>query len=231
MAASGSLRVGLAGSIGQLTVEPRAIDGDSRARLDTQTVSLLATWQSRAGWYVDAVLYAGWLGARDGRGSRPHREPERPQLRRRHRGGHAVRPGLAGSGGRAADPGDLPAPGLPQPHGRGRHRWDLGQPDRTTARISARLTRPIPLADGARVTRYLKLDLLHSFNDGDRARIGGVAFRTGEGGTSVQAGAGITGSLTRNLSVYADTAVQAPLGDAGLRGWSVSAGLRYRVGN
>ena len=63
------------------------------------------------------------------------------------------------------------------------------------------------------------------------SRSSNVGFGTGRFGTALQVGGGITGTLTRNLSVYGDVAWQQDVGnDGGFRGWSFNGGLRFTFG-
>ena len=59
-----------------------------------------------------------------------------------------------------------------------------------------------------------------------------VAFGTGKFGTALQAGGGVTGTLTHNVSVYGDVARQHNVRgeDGGSRGWALNGGLRFAFG-
>jgi outer membrane protein OmpA-like peptidoglycan-associated protein len=80
------------------------------------------------------------------------------------------------------------------------------------------------------ITPYLKANLLQGIGGGDQVHLSNVAFDTGHFGTALQVGAGVTGTLTRNLSVYGDVAWQHQVSDGGFRGWAFNAGLRYALG-
>ena len=58
---AGTLRAGLAGSFGQLWFNPIAVDGQSNALLNTYNLYGIATYQARAGWYIDAIVSGGYF--------------------------------------------------------------------------------------------------------------------------------------------------------------------------
>jgi autotransporter-associated beta strand protein len=66
----GTLRVGLAGAIGRMWLQPDAIDGMSKALFNTQNFFGTVTWQDRTGWYVDGIIMGGLF---DGRYTTPNR--------------------------------------------------------------------------------------------------------------------------------------------------------------
>jgi outer membrane protein OmpA-like peptidoglycan-associated protein len=109
---------------------------------------------------------------------------------------------------------------------------DLGNPDQVTGRFGFRLLRPFQNEDGTRFTPYLKANLLQSLTGSGKVVLSGVGFGTGQAGTAVQVGGGVTGTLTPNLSVYGDVAWQSDVGgNGGFRGWVFNAGLRFVFGN
>lgn len=85
--------------------------------------------------------------------------------------------------------------------------------------------------DGILLTPYLEAHVLEGLGGGDSVRLSGVNFDTGHFASSAQVGGGITGTITRNLSLYGDVARQAPWGgDGGIRGWTFTGGLRLTFG-
>ncbi len=106
---------------------------------------------------------------------------------------------------------------------------DLGSPDQGVFRAGARLTKQF-VADGVLLTPYLKANVLQGLGGGNSVHLSGVSFDTGHFGTALQIGAGITGALTRSLSIYGDVAWQHEVGDGGFRGWAYNGGLRYTFG-
>jgi outer membrane autotransporter protein len=58
---AGTLRAGLAGSFGQLWFNPIAVDGQSNALFNTYNLYGIATYQARAGWYIDAIVSGGYF--------------------------------------------------------------------------------------------------------------------------------------------------------------------------
>jgi outer membrane autotransporter protein len=224
----GTLRVGLAGTIGQLSFEPQAVDGASKGRFHTETLAGIATWQSTAGWYVDAVVSGGLF---DGTIVTPAR-------------GQTA--GMNGTSMEASIEGGYPIPldwqnvSL-EPQAQlayqrlsfGR-RTDidgidvkLGNPSQGVLRTGARLTRKSVTEDGMVFTPYLKANVLQGLGGGSPVDLSGVSFGTGHFGTALQLGAGITGAPAENLSVYGDVAWQKDVAAGGSRGWAFNGGLRY----
>jgi len=108
---------------------------------------------------------------------------------------------------------------------------DIGHPSQGTARVGFRLTRPFQDTDGTHFTPYLKVNLLQGLGGPGAVLLGGTSFATGRTGTALQAGAGVTGTLTPRLSVYGDVALQSDVGHTGgFRGWTFNAGFRFLFG-
>ena len=225
--ASGTLRAGVAVTIGKLSFQPSAVDGVSQGQFNTETLAALATWQSRAGWYVDAIVSGGGF---DGRISTPAR-------------GQTT--GMNGSSVAASIEAGYPIPlgwrGVtiePQVQVVYQHldftrRTDIdgadvnaGDPAQGVLRGGARLTKQFIGGNGAVFTPYLKANLLQGIGGGDPVRVGDLPFDTGRFGTALQVGGGTTGTLNRSLSVYGDVAWQQNVGGGGSRGWTFNGGLR-----
>ncbi len=223
----GTMRVGLAGTIGKLNFTPSAVDGASRGRFDTETLAGIATWLARSGWYVDAIVSGGLF---DGRIMTPAR-------------GQVA--GMNGTSISASIESGYPIPlgwqdvvlepqtQLIYQHLDFARRTDIdgidvnaGSLNQGIVRVGGRVTKQFATDDGALLTPYLKANLLQGIVGGDSIRLSGVPFETGRFGRSVQIGAGVTGTLTPNFSLYSDAAWQTNVGDGGSRGWTFSGGLR-----
>jgi outer membrane autotransporter protein len=227
----GTLHVGLAGAIGRMWLQPSAIDGMSKALFNTQNFFGTVTWQDRSGWYVDGIVMGGLF---DGRYTTPNR-------------GQTT--GMNGTSVAASVETGFPFP-LPwevsfEPqaqivwqHLNFQNRTDvdgidvdLGNPDQVTARFGFRLKRPFRTDDGMRFTPYLKANVLQGIGSSGDVLLSGVSFGTGNVGTALQVGGGVTGTLTRNLSLYGDVSWQSQVGNrGGFRGWVLNGGLRYVFG-
>ena len=226
----GTLRVGLAGILGRLWFEPSAPDGPSKGRFNREILAGTVTWQSRAGWYVDGIIAGGMF---DGQFTTPTR-------------GETT--GMNGTSFDASVEAGYPFPlgeGIaiePQVQFVYQHLdfarrtdidgidVDLGSPNQGVFRGGARLTKLFASEDGTLVTPYLKANLLQGIGGGDSVQLSNVSFGTGHFGTALQVGAGVTGTLTRNLSVYGDVAWQHQVSSGGFRGWALNGGLRYALG-
>ena len=224
----GKLRLGLAGSYGNLQFDPNAPDGWSEGNVTVGKLSGIATWQAQAGWYLDGIVTGGWFDGTVGTSAR----------------GQAA--SLSGSMVGASLEGGWPiALGWqkltvePQVQVSWQHLMfdgttdadsiavQLGTLDQGVVRAGARLVRPFETDDGKRVTPYLKVNVLQGFADGGSIDVGGVAFDTGQYGTAIQMGGGATGRLIANLAVYGDVSYQHEVSDGGFRGWAFNGGVRY----
>jgi outer membrane autotransporter protein len=226
----GMLRLGLAGSYGKLQFDPNAPDGFSEGNVNVGKVSGIATFQARAGWYLDGIVSGGWFNGTVGTAAR----------------GQAAT--LSGSMVGASLEGGYPI-GLgwqklsvePQVQVSWQHlmfddttdvdsiNTKLGMLDQGIVRAGARLVRPFETDDGRFVTPYVKANLLQGFADNNNAiNVGGVAFDTGQYGTAIQVGGGVTGMLMANLAVYGDVSYQHEVSDGGFRGWAFNGGVRYQ---
>jgi outer membrane autotransporter protein len=228
--ASGTLRVGMAGTLGRLWYQPSAVDGSSKGLFNTETLAGTLTWQALAGWYVDAIISGGLFDGRVTTAARGQTTGfNGTSVATSIEGGYPFPLG----GGFAIEPQlqfvyehlnfarrtDIDGIGV-----------DLGSPNQGIFRGGARLTKLLETSNGSLVTPYLKANVLQGIGGGDSVRLSGVAFGTGAYGTALQVGSGVTGTLTRNLSVYGDIAWQHDVGGAGFRGWAFNGGLRYAFG-
>ena len=230
--AAGTLRLGLDGTLGRLRYQPSAIDGQSKGLFNTDTLAGTITWQSQQGWYVDAIIMGGMF---DGAVSTPNR-------------GQTA--GFNGTSIAASLEAGYPIPlgwqrlslepevqlvyqhlNFPQRTDVDGINVDLGSPDQGVFRGGARLIRSFTGPDGRLLTPYLEANVLQGIGGGNNVELSNVGFGTGRFGTALQVGGGITGTLTRNLSVYGDVAWQQNVGnDGGFRGWSFNGGLRFTFG-
>jgi outer membrane autotransporter protein len=225
---SGTLRVGAAGSYGNLQFEPRAVDGWSKGDFNNYKISGIATYQARAGWYLDALVTGGWF---DGTISTTSR-------------GQAAR--LTGTSVGASLEGGYPITlgwqklvFEPQVQVTWQHLMfgsqtdadglgvNLGDLDQGVFRVGGRLLRPFESADGQFFTPYIKVNLLQGFADDGSISVSSVNFLTGQYGTAVQVGGGVTGMVTDRVAVYGDVAWQQQVSDGGFRGWALNGGVRY----
>ncbi|HEY0910457.1 MAG TPA: autotransporter outer membrane beta-barrel domain-containing protein, partial [Bradyrhizobium sp.] len=228
---AGTLRLGLAGTLGRLWVQPSAVDGPSKSTYNTELLAGTVTWQARAGWYLDGIVNGGLF---DGEVTTPARGETAglngTRIGASLEGGYPVALGH----GFAIEPQvqfvyqhldftertDIDAIDL-----------DLGSPNQGIFRGGLRFIKRLVSQGGMLITPYLKADFLQGIGGGDTARLSNVAFNTGDYGTAFRLGGGITGTLTRDLSIYGDVAWQQNVGgDGGFRGWAMNGGLRYAFG-
>jgi outer membrane autotransporter protein len=228
--ADGTLRLGLAGTLGRLWFQPSAPDGESKGTFNMETIAGTVTWQSTDGWYVDGIVAGGLF---DGVFT--------TAARGRTTGMNGTTVATSVEGGYPVAFGDAfaiePQIQFVYQHLDFAHRTDIdgvgidfGSPDQGMMRAGARLLRHMQTDDGVLITPYVKANLLQGIGGGSKVQLSGVGFGTGAYGTAMQVGGGATGTLTRNLSIYGDVAWQHQVSDGGFRGWAFNGGLRYAFG-
>jgi outer membrane autotransporter protein len=225
---AGTLRVGLAASYGKLQFDPSAPEGFSEGNLDVGKLYGMATFQARAGWYLDGIVTGGWFSgpiATTARGQAASLSGS--VVGASLEGGYpialgwqklAVEPQVQVSWQHLMFDGTTDVDGLAV---------GLGTLDQGMLRAGGRIVRPFETDDGRRVTPYLKVNLLQGFADGGAIDVSGFSFDTGQYGTAIQMGGGVTGMLTRQLAVYGDVAYQHEVSNGGFRGWAFNGGVRY----
>jgi outer membrane autotransporter protein len=228
----GTLRVGLAGTLGRLWMQPSAIDGESKALFNTESVAGIATWQDHSGWYVDGIAMGGMF---DGRYTTADR-------------GETT--GINGTSVAASIEAGIPF-ALPWQHLSFEPQAqlvfqhlnfpsrtdvdgidvDMGNPNQGVLRLGFRLKRPFENDNGMLFTPYFKANLLQGIGGSSDVVLSGIPFGTGTPGTALQVGGGITGTLSRRVAIYGDAAWQSNVAnDGGFRGWVLNGGLRLSFG-
>ncbi|MBS0222056.1 MAG: autotransporter outer membrane beta-barrel domain-containing protein [Proteobacteria bacterium] len=221
---AGSLRVGLAGSYGKVQFDPSAPDGFSEGNFNVGKLSGIATWQAQAGWYLDSIVSGGWFSGTVSTTARGQAAALSGSIVSASLEGGwpialgwrklAVEPQVQVSWQHLMFDGTTDANGL---------QVGLGALDQGVVRAGGRLVRPFETDDGRFVTPYLKANLLQGFADDGRINVSGFQFATGQYGTAIQVGGGLTGMLTSNLAVYGDVAWQHEVSNGGFRGWASTA--------
>jgi outer membrane autotransporter protein len=71
------------------------------------------------------------------------------------------------------------------------------------------------------------VNLLQGFADNGSINLSGFNFVTGQYGTAVQVGGGITGALSAQIAAFGDVAWEHEVSNGGFRGWTLNGGMRY----
>jgi len=225
----GMLRLGLAGSYGKLQFDPNAPDGFSEGNINVGKVSGIATFQALAGWYLDGIVSGGWFNGTVNTAARGQAATlNGSMIGASLEGGYpiglgwqklSVEPQVQVSWQHLMFDGTTDADSI---------NVKLGALDQGVVRAGARLVRPFETDDGRFVTPYAKVNLLQGFADNNNSiSVGGVNFNTGQYGTAIQMGGGVTGMLTASLAVYGDVSYQHEVSNGGFRGWAFNGGVRY----
>ena len=227
----GTLRVGLVGTIGRLWFQPSSADGPSSGVFNEETLAGTMTWQARNGWYVDGIIAGGMF---DGTVSTTARGEvtgmNGTTIATSIETGYpipivdklAIEPELQGVYQHLDFPQRTDVDGIGV---------NLGSPNQGILRAGVRLLDRVTTNDGTLVTPYLKANLLQGLGGGNSVQLSNVSYPIGDFGTAVQLGAGVNGTLSRNVSLYGDVAWQNQIGNGGFRGWAFNGGLRYAFGS
>jgi len=104
----------------------------------------------------------------------------------------------------------------------------LGNPEQSTLRVGAELSKQLAHAvTGQTGTLYGNFNLIHSMNDEHTAWFGDN-FAIGRSGTHLKTGAGMQITLGKHANLYSDVTWQAPISNAGTRGYSLNFGFKVR---
>ena len=225
---NGTLRAGLFGTVGELWLQPYAVDGASSGRFNTYALAGALTWQSAAGWYVDAILsgganYGGITTALRGRAANSASTAWSASIETGYPFALGwqdlvLEPQLQLIGQRLDFAPFIDADGIAA---------DLGTQSQGVFRAGARLLKPFASTDSGVFTAYLKANVLEGLGGGGTVKLAGDPFQTGTYGTAVQVGGGVSGALSHNLTAYGDVAWQNNVSTGGFRGWAFNGGVRY----
>ena len=226
---NGVWRFGAAASVGWMHYEPNAVDGPSSSRSTTWRVAGFGTYQSTKGWYVDNILSVG--GFNGSVSTAAHANAFSLEGQSYAASVEAGYPFARGWKGVNVEPQvQVIAQHLSFRNGTDADGLDvnIGSQNQVMGRLGVRMTRPFVAKGGAKVTPYVAIDYLHSFNGGTTVQVGDAGFQTGSLGDAMQYTVGVNSALNQKFSVFARASYQQQIGNAGLRGVLVNGGVRYR---
>lgn len=224
--ASGITRFGIAGTIGSLSFDPKRVGYDSSGSLDTWSVAAYATYLHNSGWYVDGIVS---FGAFDGHVSTNLRGRTTSLSGKSFSASIETGYPIALGNGLVLEPqAQLVYQRLmfDRKEDVDNFTVNLGNQDQLTGRLGARLSKTFNADTDKLVTLYAKANVLHGIVSGGKVFLGDN-FRLGRYGTAVEARLGVSATLSKNLSLYADAAYQHKVGKSGVSGVSINGGLRY----
>jgi len=222
-----SLRIGLAGSYGDLAFEPHRVPGSRQTKMDVWSVSPTLTWQHANGGYVDALIAVG--GFKGDVSTRQRGKTATLQGRSIDASIGAgmpvqvasltVEPQIQAVYQRLKFNRTIDADGLTV---------DLGTQNQWTLRAGNEFRKRFVTKAGSAIRVSGKLHLVHTPNDRKKARLGD-RFRLGKSGTVVEAGLGVDAALAGGKTmIYADVTRQQRSSRAGHQGWSANLGVKVR---
>jgi len=221
-------RVGLAGSVGDVSFEPRHIDGSHKTRMDVWSVAPTVTWLHENGAYVDALTSIGGV-----KGDVANRGGVATTLKGRSiaasieagrrfelSAGLAVKPQVQAvyqrlRFGRLRDADNLAV--------------TLGTLEQWRIRAGGEIGKIVETRAGHRIQVYGKAHVVHTLGDGQTVRMGDDRFQVGKSGTGAEIGVGVDALFANDRAVvYADATRQQRISRAGHAGWAVNLGARVR---
>ncbi|KTD52583.1 Antigen 43 precursor [Legionella quinlivanii] len=225
----GTLRIGVAGILGDLNYKPVAIDGSTNNSTHTETLSGLLTWQAQSGWYWDFIFGGGrfnehidslsqtWLARLKGNNVDVSLETGYPIWLNWHQLVLEPELQIVYQQLQFHSQSDINQIGIHWQH-----------PRQGIFRGGLRLLRTEDTTNHF-ITTYLEGNLLQGLGGGRIIRISNIGFDTGKFGTMLQLRGGLSGHLTPRLSIYGDIANQQDMASYGFHGWSYNGGLRYML--
>lgn len=228
-----SLRAGIAYTHGTTRLDPKAIDGYSHSKFDTNSIAMFMTWQQQNGFYIDAIAqgdrHVGDVDTARAKGAaRVHGSGWEGSVEAgypfRFNGGWELEPQLQ----------------LTRQHIGLRDQEDVDDItthyhslDQTIGRAGLRLDRTWTTAGGSRFTPYARANYIKGWGGSPKLDVGAEGvdvteqFTGGKFGQMMEVGLGGTWAWRNKVSVYGEADWQNKIGDAGARGWAANLGVRW----
>ncbi|MGN6482718.1 autotransporter outer membrane beta-barrel domain-containing protein [Luteibacter sp.] len=228
-----SLRAGVAYTHGTTRLDPKAPDGYSHAKFDTNTVAMFVTWQQQNGFYIDAIAqgdrHVGDVDTGRTKGTaRIHGTGWEGSVEAgypfRFEGGWELEPQLQLTRQHVGLRDQVDVDGIAT------HYESL---DQTIGRAGLRLDRTWTTAAGSRFTPYARANYIKGWGGSPKVDVGAEGFDVtqqftgGKFGQMMEVGLGGTWAWRNHVSVYGEADWQNKIGDAGARGWSAHLGVRW----
>ncbi|MEZ2417754.1 autotransporter outer membrane beta-barrel domain-containing protein [Luteibacter sp. RCC_6_2] len=228
-----SLRAGIAYTHGTTRLDPKAADGYSHARFDSNSIAMFVTWQRLNGFYVDVVAS----------GDRHQGDVDTARAKdvARVRGSGWTGSVETGYPWKFDNGWELePQLQLTRQHIGLRDQVDLDDVttrynafEQTIGRVGLRLDRTWTTDAGRKATPYARLNYIRGWGGRSDVTVGAEGydisqqFTGGSFGRMMEIGLGGTFAWANRLSLYGEGDWQKNLGDAGARGWSANVGVRW----
>lgn len=228
-----SLRAGVAYTHGTTRLDPKAIDGYSHSKFDTNSIAMFMTWQQQNGFYIDAIAqgdrHVGDVDTARAKGAaRVHGSGWEGSVEAgypfRFNGGWELEPQLQ----------------LTRQHIGLRDQVDVDDItthyhslDQTIGRAGLRLDRTWTTTAGSQFTPYARANYIKGWGGSPKADVGAEGvdvtdqFTGGKFGQMMEVGLGGTWAWRNKVSVYGEADWQNKIGDAGARGWAANLGVRW----
>ncbi|MEO7067928.1 MAG: autotransporter outer membrane beta-barrel domain-containing protein, partial [Rhodanobacter sp.] len=231
---AGSMRVGGAVTVGRTNVNPHAADGWSQIQFNNASLAGLVTWQGAKGWYADGVL--SYDNYRGNISTAPHGDRVGRLIGNGWTASAETGYNMAMSGRMRLEPEaqiTYQQVNIDNSTDTGGLHVQYGNIAQMVVRVGARLAWTLGDTRTAKHwTPYLKGNIYNSFGGRPRLTASSDAlnvsdnFSSGSFGSIWELGAGATGTLARNMSLYGDVDYRGELGSSGMSGWTGNIGLR-----
>ncbi len=230
-----TFRLGMYASTGTSRITPKAVDGDSRMRMSGNSVAATGTYVHGSGFYVDGVVARNYYNTHV---DTAYRGSDMASIKT-HGWTYSLESGypfVFGNGLRLEPQAQVIYQSLHTNNFTDSDGLDVSSRNEGawTGRVGAQLGKTFATSGGQYWTPWARLNYLWSSGGRNTVTMTsdawGVAgtLESGSWGQVWQLGAGVTGSLTRAVSVYGSADYQTNTGSAGEQGWSANLGLRWQ---
>ncbi|MBP2169384.1 autotransporter family porin [Erwinia toletana] len=230
-----TLRGGIAYIRGNTRLRPKAADGYSSTRFDSNSVALYGTWQRQSGLYVDGVLSFDWHRGETDTGS--NKNVGRPKGRGWSASLESGYPFTLAYDIRLEPQAQLMYMRLNMNDFTDKQGTTVKyDPDaQTIGRLGARLDRSWSDNGNRQYTPYLRANYYRGWGGATKTTIGATGtdafdhtFTGGRFGQMAEVGVGGTTTFKNDLSLYAEADYRKEINSNGARGWRYNIGVRWQ---
>jgi outer membrane autotransporter protein len=229
-----ALRAGVAYTHGTTRIDPKAADGYSHTKFDTNSIAMFITWQHASGYYIEAITqgdrHVGDVDTGRTKGTaRLHGSGWNASVETgypfKFAGGWELEPQLQLTRQHIALRNQSDTDGVTS---------NFDPLSQTVGRAGVRFNRTWVTDSGSKATPYARVNYIKGWGGRSSVNVGAEGydnlsqqFTGGDFGRMVEVGLGGTYAWTNRISLYGEADWQKNLGDAGARGWGFNVGARW----
>jgi outer membrane autotransporter protein len=219
---------------GTTRIDPKAADGYSHTKFDTNSIAMFITWQHASGYYIEAITqgdrHVGDVDTGRTKGTaRLHGSGWNASVETgypfKFAGGWELEPQLQLTRQHIALRNQSDTDGVTT---------NFDPLSQTVGRAGVRFNRTWVTDSGSKATPYARVNYIKGWGGRSSVNVGAEGldnisqqFTGGDFGRMVEVGLGGTYAWTNRISLYGEADWQKNLGDAGARGWGFNVGARW----